>query len=123
MKSYRQGDEAGCEQAEDIARILLEHSDLPLLCRAHACIVLACARDQESLIMADEAVRLYQAAQNAAENTRQKVEALLEDAVAVREAVKQTVAARSGEAAAETLEDQATPRGGKKRRERRQRRS
>ncbi|KAF2171478.1 hypothetical protein M409DRAFT_18594 [Zasmidium cellare ATCC 36951] len=46
------------EDAESIARSLLENLDLPLLLRARACMMLGCGEGPDSLDMAKESVRV-----------------------------------------------------------------
>ncbi|CZT20722.1 uncharacterized protein RCC_06580 [Ramularia collo-cygni] len=44
--------------AENIARSLLEHANIPLLIRARACMVIGCSNAPDHLDMAKEAVRI-----------------------------------------------------------------
>lgn len=108
------GDNASYEQAEDIARILLEHSDLPLLYRARACSVLASACDEDSLAWAEETVRLTQLVVENSRMDMQKKEAMLESAIAVRDQARQTRGRLKGKAAATASEHQPTAPQGQK---------
>lgn len=101
-----QGDNAGHEQGEDIARIVLDRSDLPLMYRLRACTVLAGACDEESLTWAEEAVRLTQVAAENSGQDLQKKQALLENAIAVHDQVKQTMTRLASKAATTASEPQ-----------------
>lgn len=99
-RCYSRGDEISREQAEDVARILSGISDLPLVSRARACIVLAGACDEESLAWTGEAVRLAHTIMED-EHSRlsmQQKQEIVEATVAAHEQMQQTMAAMAAEA-------------------------
>lgn len=59
MKAHRKDDDESRADAERTARILLSNSDLPLLIRARACMVLGCSDSAPDFLeWAKEGVRV-----------------------------------------------------------------
>ena len=64
MAAHREGTDARRTYAEQSARILLEHADLPLLLRARALMILGCSDEGDFVSAAREAVRIAQLAKD-----------------------------------------------------------
>lgn len=105
LQAHRDGND---EYAESTARVLLSHADIPLLIRTRACMVLACAAEEDSLQMAHEAVRIAELGFSRCTNPGEVERQLVEDA---RTVLRQTQEAQEeeeeeGEEAEEEAEDE-----------------
>ena len=90
IKMHRKGDDESRANAEHTARVLVSHSDLPLLLRARSCMVLGCSDDDDALEWADEGVRVAELGMSLAGSEAGDVERqLLADCKAVRDAAKE----------------------------------
>ena len=89
------------DYAESTARVLLGYADIPLLIRTRACMVLACAAEEDSLEMAHEAVRIAELGYSRCTNPGEVEKQLVEDA---RTVLKQT---QEMEEAAEEADEEA----------------
>jgi len=79
MKKHREDTDESAKASEDIAHTLLSNSDLPLLIRAHACMILGAASSDDARDWAKEAVRIAEIAQDV-DTPGPAEEALLENA-------------------------------------------